>query len=206
MRYKSSRKRLPNFLRYVNKVYGLSQIIDSMQDECENADVSPQTIFMSVFLCLLMRLGSFRQLEFEVKNGRIGKFLPRFDRKTFCANTVGNRLESMSTDPLEGELTRVPKKLRRNKAYGTASHPKTIDGLRISAVDGTEYFRSESIHCPECMAVHVTTKEGIKIHYVHRIVIMQTVGVIHSSAVQTILGAERILPKDAEEGEESSGH
>jgi hypothetical protein len=40
--------------------------------------------------------------------------------------------------------------------------------------------------------------EGIKIHYVHRIVIMQTVGVMHSSAVQTILGAE--------EGEESAGH
>ncbi len=206
MRYKSLRKRLPNFLRYVNKVYGFSQTIDSMQDECENADVSPQTIFMSVFLCLLMRLGSFRQLEFEVKNGRIGKFLPRVDRETFCSNTVGNRLESMSTDALEREITGVPKKLRRNKAYGTASHPHTIGGLKISATDGTEYFRSESIHCPECMRVHVTTKEGIKIHYVHRIVIMQTVGVMHSSAIQTILGAERILPKDAEEGEESSGH
>jgi hypothetical protein len=57
------------------------------------------------------------------------------------------------------------------------------------------------------MLVHVKTKEGVKIHYVHRIVIMYVVGRMHSSAVQVILGAEPALPKDAlEEGGESPGH
>ena len=48
MSYESTLKRLPNFLRYVNKVYSFSQTIDSMQGNV-NAEVSPQTIFMSVF-------------------------------------------------------------------------------------------------------------------------------------------------------------
>jgi hypothetical protein len=204
MSYESTLKRLPNFLRYVNKVYGFSQTIDSIKGN-DNAEVSPQTIFMSVFLCMLLRLGSLRQLAKDVEDGRIRKFLPRVDKETYCANTVANGLEDMDTDTLQAKLSVVPRKLRRNKAYGNAEHPRTIGGLRIVAVDGTEHFRSECIHCPDCMLVHVKVKDGIKIHYVHRIVIMYVVGRLHSSAVQVILGAEPALPKDVAEGEEA-GH
>ena len=206
MSYELSPKRLPNFLRYVNKVYSFSQTIDSIQGN-GNAEVSPQTIFMSVFLCMLLRLGSLRQLAGDVKAGRIRKFLPRIDKEIYCANTVANGSADIDTDILQQELAVVPRKLRRNKAYGSAEHPRTIGGLRIVAVDGTEHFRSDSIHCPDCMSVHVKTKDGVKIHYVHRMVIMYVVGRLHSSAVQVILGGEPALPKDAlEEGGESPGH
>jgi hypothetical protein len=204
MSYELSLKRLPNFIRYVNKVYSFSQTVDSIQGN-DDRDVSPQTTFMSVFLCLLLRMGSFSQLAEDVQAGRIRKFLPRVDKETYCANTVGNGLEDIDTDTLHRELTLVPRKLRRNKAYGTAEHPRTIGGLKTVAIDGTEHFRSESIHCPECMEYRVNTREGIKIHYVHRIVMMYVVGKLHSSAVGVILGAERILPKDAQ-GDEESGH
>jgi hypothetical protein len=204
MSYKPTIKRLPNFFRYVNKVYKFSQTVSSIQGNSDR-EVTPQTTFMSVFLCLLLRMGSFRQLAKDVKAGRIRKFIPRVDKKTYCANTIGNGLEDMDTDILQQELSTVPKKLRRNKAYGTAQHPRTIGGLKITAVDGTEYFRSECIHCPECMKVHVQTKEGIKIHYVHRLVIMYMVGRMHESAVQVILGGEPALPKDVTADEEP-GH
>ncbi len=204
--YRSLRTRLPNFLRYVNKVYRFSETIKSVRDKRDRTEVSAQTIFMSVFLCMTLRFGSFRQLAFEVNNGRLGKFLPGVDKETFCANTVSNGTENMDTGILERELTVVPRKLRRNKAYGTSTHPGTIGGLKISALDGTENFRSDTIHCDECLEFHIKTKEGMKIEYVHRIVIMQTVGVLHSSSVQTILGAEPILLKDVEEGEEPAGH
>jgi len=208
MSYESSLKRLPNFLRYVNKVYRFSQTIDSMQSKVA-PETSPQTIFMSVFLCLLLRFGSFRQLAKDAKAGRIRKFIPRVDKETYCANTVANGLENIDTAILQQELSVVPKKLRRNKAYGSAEHPRTIGGFRIVAVDGTEHFRSECIHCPDCMAVHVKVKDGINIHYVHRIVIMYVVGRLHSSAVQVILGGEPAFPKDARaqaKGKESPGH
>jgi hypothetical protein len=204
MSYELTIKRLPNFLRYVNKVYRFSQTIDSMQGN-GNAEVSPQTIFMSVFLCMLLRLGSLLQLSKDVEDGKIRKFLPKVDKETYCANTVGNGLEDMDTAILQQELAVVPRKLRRNKAYGSAEHPRTIGGFRIVAVDGTEHFRSECIHCPDCMEVHVKTKDGVKTHYVHNIVIMYVVGRLHSSAVQVILGAEPTYPKDAVSGD-SAGH
>ena len=51
------------------------------------------------------------------------------------------------------------------------------------------------------------TKEGVKVHYVHRLVIMYVVGRLHSSAVQVILGGEPAFPKDTlEGGGESPGH
>ncbi len=204
--YKPLKARLPNFLRYVKKVYRFSETIQSMQDKREKTKVSAQTIFMSVYLCLTLKFGSFRQLAFETNNGRLRKFLPQVDKETFCANTVSNGMKNIDIGILERELTVAPKKLRRNKAYGTAEYPRTIGGLGIAAVDGTEVFRSESISCEECMECHIKTKDGIKTEYVHRIVLMQTVGRLHSSAVLTILGAEPILPKDAKEGEESAGH
>jgi len=180
MSYESTLKRLPNFLRYVNKVYSFSQTIDSIESKGE-PETSPQTIFMSVFLCMLLRLGSFRQLSADASAGKIRKFLPRVDKETYCANTVGNGLENTDTSILQRELAVVPKKLRRNKAYGNAEHPRTIGGFRIAAVDGTEHFRSESIHCPDCMVVHVKVKDGVKINYVHRLVIMYVVGRLHLS-------------------------
>jgi hypothetical protein len=115
-------------------------------------------MFMSVFLCMTLRFGSLRRLSFEAKNGRLRKFLPAVDKvpkqdsqnskETFCANTISNGLENMDTSILQRELTLVPKKLRRNKAYGSAEHPRTIGGLRIVAVDGTEHFRSDIAFAP----------------------------------------------------------
>lgn len=204
MSYELSLKRLPNFLRYVNKVYKFSKTISSMKGNAD-AKVSSQTIFMSVFMCLLLRMGSLRQLAIDVQSGKLRKFLPKIDKYTYCANTISNGLEEMDVDILCQELSVVPKKLGRNKAYGTMWHPKTIGGLKIAALDGTEYFRSETIHCPECMEVHIKTKDGDLVNYTHKIVLMYLVGRMDESAVQVILGGELTLSKDVVAGEEP-GH
>ena len=81
-----------------------------------------------------------------------------------------------------------------------------IGGLKIVGLDCTELYLSESISCDECLEYHVKTKEGVKTQYVHKIVIMQVVGRLHESAVQAILGIEKILPKDVKEGKEIKGH
>ncbi len=209
--YKALISRLPNFFGYVNKVYEFSKTVISMRDKRSRPETSAQTTFTSVFLCVLLRFGSLRRLASEAKNGRVRKFIKDIDKETFCANTMANGLENIDTGVLEQDLTIVPKRLRRNKAYGSAEHPRTIGGLKITAIDGTENYRSTSISCDECLEYHVKTKEGIKTHYVHKIVIMQIVGRLHSSAVQGIMGIEKILPKDkkedshGEEGHEGEG-
>ncbi len=54
MSYESSLNRLPNFLRYVNKVYSFSRTIESMQSKVE-PETSPQSIFMTWVLRKLLK-------------------------------------------------------------------------------------------------------------------------------------------------------
>lgn len=166
-------KRLPNFFRYVNKVYGFSKILNTMKDKRPDAKLTPQIIFLSAFICCLLRFGSLNRLEFEAKNKRLSKFLKtnKGDKDTFCANTIANGLENIDTDILERLLISIPKKMKRNKVYS-----KSIGGMKIASLDGTEIYRSETIHCDECLEYHIKTKEGTKTNYVHKIVLMQMVG------------------------------
>jgi len=190
--YKYLPKRLPNFFRYVNKVYEFSKILYSMKDKRSNTELTPQTIFLSVFLCCILRFGSLNRLQFEAKNKRISKFLKldKGSRDTFCANSIANGLENIDVNILERQLTSIPKKMKRNKVFCN-----TIGGLKVASVDGTEIFRSEKTHCDECLEYQIKTKDGIRTDYVHKIVLMQMVGG-EKSFVPSILGMEKILPKD----------
>ncbi len=93
-------------------------------------------------------------------------------------------------------MAEVVKQLKRNKADND-----TIVGLHIVALDGTEYFRSEAIHCDECLEYHIQTKDGIITHYVHRAVIAQKVG----CSLKPIMAMEKILPKDKSD-DNTAGH
>ena len=44
MSYEASLDRLPNFLRYVNKVYGFSRIVNSMQGNRNSEGIPPDHI------------------------------------------------------------------------------------------------------------------------------------------------------------------
>lgn len=88
------------------------------------------------------------RLEFEAKNKRLSKFLKtnKGDKDTFCANTIANGLENIDTDILKHQLISIPKKMKRNKVYCNS-----IGGLKIASVDGTEIYRSETIHCDDTL-------------------------------------------------------
>ncbi|MBC8232454.1 hypothetical protein H8E77_23135 [bacterium] len=152
--------------------------------------------FLCVFICLLLRWGSFRRIERELTRRRLQKFIPQQERFTCCQNTIGYGLEHIDTAIQEEQLAFVVKKLKRNRAYND-----TIGGLHIVALDGTEYLRSESIHCDECLEYHIQTKDSIITHYgfarllrepLHRAVIAQKVGCSLKPIMQEATDAWRI--------------
>ena len=196
MGYKIDKLRFSKFYRYIDKTYNFLQVVSDQKDLRKNSDVSIESIFFSVFICLLLRWGSFRRIKRELQRGQLKKFIPQKERLTFCQNTIGYALEHLSTDIQEEQLADIVKQLKRNKAYSD-----TIGGLHIVALDGTEYFRSESIHCDECLEYHFQTKDGIVTHYVHRAVIAQKVG----CNLKPIMAVEKILNKD-KQGDDNPGH
>jgi len=120
----------------VIKRYNFLNLVSCQRDFRQESEVSIETIFVSVFFCLLLRWGSFRRIERELQRGQLKKFIPQQERLTFCQNTIGYGLEHLSTDIQEEQLADIVKQLKRNKAYSD-----TIGGLHIVALDGTEYFR-----------------------------------------------------------------
>ena len=139
MAYKIEKLRLGKFIKHISNVYDFLETIRSQQDTRKYCDIEIQSIFVGVFVCLLLRWGSFRRLSREVIRGQLWKFMPE-KMRTFCANTIGYGLEQIDIAVLEHELTIAPKKLKENKAYRD-----TIGGLHIVALDGTEYFRAEGV-------------------------------------------------------------
>ena len=94
-----------------------------MKDKRHDTELTPQTIFLSAFICCLLRFGSLNRLEFEAKNKRLSKFLKvnkgekNTSKYTFCANTVANGLKNIDVNILEHCLESIPKKMKRNKVY-----------------------------------------------------------------------------------------
>lgn len=196
MPYRPDYLRLNRFYRYIVRVFDFSTTVKAMTDSRLNPKVPIAIIFRAFFLCLLLRFGSKRSITKESKGHQMRKFLR--SSVSFCDNTVGHGLEHIGIAPLEEELTRAPKQLKRNKAFRD-----TIGGLHIVALDGTETFRSTAIHCNECLGYRVKTKKGHITHYVHRVVSAQMVG----TQLKPVLACEKILPKDAcQKNDKVTGH
>jgi hypothetical protein len=196
MGYKVDKLRLSKFYRYIDKTYNFLPLVFGQEDSRQDSDVSITSIFVSVFICLLLRWGSFRRIERELKRGQLNKFIPQKERLTFCQNTIAYGLEHIDTNIQEQQLAQMVKQLKRNKAY-----TDTIGGLHIVALDGSEYFRSAKIHCDECLQYHIQTKDGVITHYVHRAVVAQKVG----CSLKPVMAAEKILPKDKRD-DNTAGH
>jgi len=205
MPYRPDYLRLFKFYRYIVRVFDFSKTVNTMTDSRQNPSVPIATIFRAMFLGLLLRWGSKRSITKESKRHQVRKFLR--SNVDFCDNTVGHGLEHIGIEALEEELTRTPKQLERNKAFRD-----TIGGLHIVALDGTETFRSTSIHCNECLVYQVKTKDGSITHYgfarllrepLHRVAVAQKVG----TQLKPVLAGEKILPKDTQKKDDKTpGH
>jgi len=63
MRYSPKKLRVANFYSYIQRVFDFQQQVSRLEDYRQAPDVPTETLFEALFLCLLLRLGSFRSLE-----------------------------------------------------------------------------------------------------------------------------------------------
>ncbi len=113
-------------------------------------------------------------------------------------------LDGAPTEPLRAILPQWFEKIRRagwagpfktalpRTAGATVRYTKTEEYYTV-ALDGTEYFHSTAIQCPECL--RKTTAKG-EVHYSHTVV----------AATLVKAGTHRILPLDVEAVRNSDGH
>jgi hypothetical protein len=192
MRYRPSKLRLSHFYRYVQRVFNFQQAIETLQDNRQNPEIKTESLFEALILGFVLHQRSFRALGFEIKQGRARKVMR--DGEIFSINTLRYGLEFFDIEPLNEMLEAVCKKMRRSKMLSD-----NLGRLKVAAIDGSEYYRSQTIHCPQCLKVHLA--EGT-VQYVHRAVLMQQV----SGKLKPFLAAEPIRAKDRQPGDNEGGH
>jgi hypothetical protein len=192
MRYRRNKLRLSHFYRYIQRLFGFQQAIQSLQDDRQDPEVKTQSLFEALMLGFVLHQKSFRALGFEIKQGRAKKVMRHGE--VFSVNTLRYGLEFFQIEPLKGMLESICRKMKRSKMLS-----ESVGGLKVAALDGTEYYRSQAIHCPQCLQVHL--RDGT-VQYVHRAVFLQYVG----TKLKPFLAAEPIRPKDPQPGDKQAGH
>ena len=184
---------LPSFARYLNKVFDFRSTVSALTDSRTTAEITPAAVFLAVFHGFVFRLPSFQQLEAELAEPALQRWIG-VDR-AFRDDVLRYSLCGFSLKPLETMLAQVNRTLKRNKAFDTGK----VQGRIVAALDGVEVVSSYSRCCESCLHRRVKVRQnGIKteqVQYYHRAVGCQIV----SSPVKSFLALEWLHPNEGEE-------
>jgi hypothetical protein len=124
---------MARFCRYLEKVFDWRAQMAGLHDPRPRPQISIATIFLSVLMMFVTRLGSLNAMEGELRlPGRWEKIVGR--RKP-SADRLGQVTALLDPEQLRDMLSGINHKLRRNKAL--EDNPWA---LRFVALDGHEFF------------------------------------------------------------------
>jgi len=179
---------LRRFLRYLSKVFDFEEHVATLRDGRQAPQVAASTVFKSVFLMFVFRLGSLNRLEQELR--RRGSWRKLLGGRPPSADTVGYSLSRFSLEEVRALVARHHHRAWRNKAI----HGRPRERRRVIAIDGNELGASEARCCDQCLKREVQKKDRTVIQYYHRVVVAQWIGVTPPG----ILDVERVKPGEGE--------
>ncbi len=184
---------LPSFARYLNKVFHFRAAAAALSDSRNQPEIPPSAVFLAAFHGFAFRLPSFRQLEAELSQPALQRWIGA-DR-AFRDDVLRYSLSGFHLECLERMLVHVNRTLKRNKALDTGR----VQGRMVAALDGIEVLSSYSRCCDSCLERRVTVrKAGVKteqVQYYHRAVGCQIV----SSLCKPFLAIEWLQPGEGED-------
>ncbi len=189
--------RARQFIKYVNKVYGIFQSFSTFFDGRINPSVALNNILAILFCAMVLKAHSFNMVESYLRQGYFNKLLNTSKPKG-SADTFGYALARATLGQFIGLNNFIVKKARYGKVYQDG----TIDGFKVAAIDGSEVFRtrSKSWSCEECRITEITKEDGTKELQYHEDIVAACYVGRHPNLV---LGLERVKRG---EGEISAAH
>jgi len=179
---------------YINKVYGVARYARQIRDGRKRRSIKTSVVAYLLIFAFQFRISSFNEMKYYMEENKQrfknlfpkGTRLPKIDAvreivKEMVLNDVRSMFDGIIDKAIENKV------LREN----------TINGLRVSAVDGVELFSSKVKCCENCLTRKVKGED----EYFHKAVVCMTVG----SDPHIALGVEMLGPKndgsDKDEGE-----
>lgn len=193
MRRQDSRHELPSFARYLNKVFDFRTLTAKLRDCRRAPEIPPSAVFLAAFHGFVFRLPSFQQLEAELTQPALQRWIGA--ERAFHDDALRYSLCGFEIEGLEHMLVQANRTLKRNKAFDA----DRVQGRIVAALDGIEILSSYSRCCESCLErrVHVR-KAGVKVEqvqYYHRAVGCQII----SSPVKAFVGLEWLQPGESED-------
>jgi hypothetical protein len=184
---------LPSFGRYLNKVFDFRCAVAGLTDSRHDPDISPTSVFLAAFHAFVFRLPSFQQLESELAQPALQRWIGA--SRAFSDDALRYSLAGFDLEALERMLTDINRTLKRNKVFDA----DRVQGRIVAALDGIEVLSSYSRHCDSCLERRVTVrKAGVKVEqlqYYHRAVGCQII----TGPVKTFLALEWLRPGEGED-------
>jgi hypothetical protein len=134
----------------------------------------------------LSRLGSLNSLS-QTRGSRFWRGWLRGEMAS--ADTCGRVAAGLNVDELRSLGRAVYTQLKRNKAL-----PAPWLGMMAAVLDGHETHASYRRHCTECLERRIKNKDGERIQYYHRLVVVQLV----AEEWSFLLDAEPVRPGEDE--------
>jgi hypothetical protein len=189
-----SASQLRSFYSYLNQQFRVNSVFFNIQDARRQPTHQKSTILWSWLLGFCCGIESREALYRQLKPSGLQRWLCVPDGMTLSADTLGEALEKIDLQSLEDAGLQL---FFRSARMGQLRDGGP-GGLRIAAVDMTEFFCSEHVHCDKCLVREKTVKrlgEEIKVkEYYHRAVQLILVGY----EVPWTLGWEALEPGEGE--------
>lgn len=185
---------LPSFSTWLHKCFDFREHTRHLTDARTDPDISPQSVFLTLFHGFAFRLPSFQQLEADLAHSYFQKWIGA--ERAFRDDTLRYSLCGFDLEALQTMLVDINRRLKRGKAFDEGR----VQGHSVAALDGIEVLSSFSRRCDHCLQRRVLGKDpaGRKVEqtqYYHRAVGCQ---MIHSP-VKPFLAMEWLRPGEGED-------
>ena len=106
---------LPSFGRYLNKVFDFRSTVSRLSDARHDPKIPPSAVFLAAFHGFVFRLPSFQQLESELTQPALQRWIGA--ERAFSDDALRYSLCGFHLAGLERMLTGVNRTLKRNQVF-----------------------------------------------------------------------------------------
>ena len=154
-------------IKYIKNVYHIDRQLEHITDKRLNPTYKTSQIILLVLTSFLLRIQSFNQLNCMIKSGEFHT-LTTSNERVPKIDTIRSSLKTVNLNCLRRINKSIITKAVRNKVLDEG----TIDGYTVAAIYGTRLFRTEKVHCNDCL---YTSNKG-KEYYYHECSVMSLIG------------------------------
>jgi hypothetical protein len=147
-------QQLSQFVRYAQQRFDLSWLAGNFTDSRPQPEIPSRSVWLSLVLGEVVRVGSFFQLEAETRLPQWQRWVGYLD--PISHDTFGYVSERMDPAQLRRGVVWINRKLKRGKAF----EANKLKGLLDVNLDANEQFCSDHRCCEDCLTREITTQDA----------------------------------------------